>query len=298
VSTIVVTGATGLLGTHTLASLHGRHEIHALVRTRPAQALPDVVYHERDLTQPWTADGLPGRVDAVCHLAQSTRMRDFPGQAADIFAVNLAATASLLEYARHARASHFVLASTGGLYGVSEAAITEDTPLNPPPGHLGYYFQTKRSAELLASAYLDSLNVVVLRPFFMYGPGQHRDMLIPRLIASVRSGRPIAVRGASGTWLNPIYVDDAAAVLHGSLGLAGHQVVNVAGPQVVSIRYIAERIGNLLGVAPVIRMDAGEPDRIVSDIARTRTIASRDLIDVDTGIAMMVTRDHWSELVS
>jgi UDP-glucose 4-epimerase len=298
VSTIVVTGATGLLGMHALATLHDRHDIHAIVRTRPAQVLSDVVYHEHDFTKPWTADGLPAKVDAVCHLAQSSRMRDFPEHAADIFAVNLAATASLLDYARRAGASHFVLASTGGLYGVSDTAITEDTPLNPPPGHLDYYFQTKRSAELLASAYLGSLNIVVLRPFFMYGPGQHRDMLIPRLIASVRAGRPITVRGTVGTQLNPIYVDDAVAVLKGSLRLAGHQVVNVAGPQVVSVRHIADRIGSLLGVLPVIRTETGEPDHIVSDIARTRAIAARDLIDVDTGIAMMVTRDNRSELVS
>jgi UDP-glucose 4-epimerase len=288
VGKILLTGAAGLLGARAVATLCGRHEIHAIVRKRPADQLTDVVYHELDLSMRWSAAALPAKVDAVCHLAQSGHMRDFPEHASDIFMVNLAATASLLDYARRAGASHFVLASTGGLYGVSEAVITEDTPLNPPGGELGYYFETKRCAERLAAAYVNALNVIVLRPFFMYGPAQHADMLIPRLITHVRAGRPITLRGHSGTRLNPIYVDDAVAVLDSSLRLDGHQVVNVAGPQVTSIREIAERIAGLLGVDPVFQLETGKPDHIVSNIARMKEIVRRDLVDVHSGIATML----------
>jgi len=289
VSRIVLTGAAGLLGARALTTLHGQHEIHAVVRKRPAAPLAGVTYHELDLATNWSTESLPSRVDAVCHLAQSARMRDFPAQAPDIFAVNLAATASLLDYARRSGASHFVLASTGGLYGRHDGAITEETPLNPPGGELGYYFETKRCAELLAAAYVDRLNVIVLRPFFIYGPAQHDDMLIPRLIARVRAGQPITLRGQSGTRLNPIYVDDAVAVLEGTLGLDGHHVINVAGPQVSSIREISNRIAGLLGVDPVFQLEAGEPDHIVSSIARMKAIVDRDLVDVHSGIATMLS---------
>jgi UDP-glucose 4-epimerase len=287
-STIVLTGAGGLLGGRALASLHGDHEVHAIVRTAPIVRLAGVVYHELDLATPWSAATLPARVDAVCHLAQSGHWREFPARAADIFAVNLAATAALLDYARGAGASHFLLASTGGLYGASDAPITESTPLDPPGGELAYYFETKRCAELLAASYASILNVIVLRPFFMYGRAQRADMLIPRLIAKVRGGHTITLVGESGTCLNPIHVEDAVAVVEGSLRLEGHQVVNMAGPQVSSIRHIVDRIAGILGIQPIFHIEHGKPDRIVADIARMKEIVRRDLVDIDAGIATVL----------
>ena len=59
---------------------------------------------------------LPSHIDGVLHLAQSHAYRDFPAGAVDMFRVNVASTASLLEYARRAGASRFYLASTGSVY--------------------------------------------------------------------------------------------------------------------------------------------------------------------------------------
>lgn len=287
-SRIVLTGATGLLGTRALTLLRERHEIHAIVRSLPATPLDGVEYHEKDLSQPWTTNGLPEKVDAVFHLAQSRSFRDFPENALETYWVNTGATAILLDYAARAGAQRFVLASTGGLYGPCERPITEDTSLSPPSGPLSHYFNTKLSAEVLTGAYSKICNVTILRPFFIYGRGQAGDKLVPRLVASVSNGAPIHLVGENGMQINPVHVDDAASALLATLSLANSQTLNVAGPQPVTIREIAERIGSLIGRHPNFVVGEGNPERVVADVGRIQSVLGRPLISFDEGIRSML----------
>ena len=102
---ILVTGADGLLGRHVLETWRGSRDIHALVRRAPDRPIEGVSYIAMDLAGPLDFARLPARVDAVIHLAQSPHMRDFPDAASDIYAVNTASTAQLLDWARRAGAA-------------------------------------------------------------------------------------------------------------------------------------------------------------------------------------------------
>jgi UDP-glucose 4-epimerase len=59
---------------------------------------------------------LPQKLDAVIHLAQSYRFREFPAGAMSVTNVNVVATAHLLESAARKGVQHFICASTGGVY--------------------------------------------------------------------------------------------------------------------------------------------------------------------------------------
>ena len=113
---VLITGSSGHLGARALEMLRSQYEVHAIVRTKPSTAYPDVGYHEIDLSHDWSASTLPGQMDAVIHLAQSRNYRDFPAHALETFLVNTASTARLLDYACQKGARRFVLASTGGVY--------------------------------------------------------------------------------------------------------------------------------------------------------------------------------------
>lgn len=123
---ILVTGVTGHLGCRALDMLCPGNEVHALVRAIPASVRHGVSYHTVDLSAEWSTDTLPSRIDAVVHLAQSRRFREFPEQSVETFRINVASTATLLDYAWRAGATRFILASTGGLY--SPAASVIGTP--------------------------------------------------------------------------------------------------------------------------------------------------------------------------
>ena len=88
---VLLTGATGFLGTRLAARLQADHEVWALTRTKPA-ATGKVNWLVQDLAADrWTAE-LPARIDAVIHLAQSADYRNFPAAANEIFAVSAATT--------------------------------------------------------------------------------------------------------------------------------------------------------------------------------------------------------------
>lgn len=288
-SRILLTGATGLLGSRAVRLFREHHEVHAVVRSLPSVPLEGVTYHAVDLSRFWKSDHLPHAVDAVFHLAQSHNFREFPACALETYWVNGGATAILLDYAARAGAQRFILASTGGLYGTSINSITEETPLSPPDGPLCHYFNTKLGAEVLTGAYRAVFDVTILRPFFIYGPGQSKDKFMPRLVESVRNRTAIRLTGENGTLMNPVHVDDAARVLLETLTFARSQTLNIAGPQVVSVRQIAERIGDLVSMPPNLIVEPGEPQRLVADTHRLIRILGQNFTSFDDGIKSMLS---------
>jgi UDP-glucose 4-epimerase len=253
---VLVTGAGGFIGSRLVRAVEPSHEVFALVRR--TSALADhgarVEWIEHDLLMPPAAGMLPGEIDAVIHLAQSDRYRDFPGGAPDVFAVNVRATFELLEYALAAGASRFVFASTGGVYGYNYDRVLETHPVSP----LNFYLSSKYAAELMIANYRALLDTVVVRPFFVYGPGQSR-MLVPTLVEKVTTGTPVQIDGNPGLTINPIYVDDAVAAIAGALSSRGSGLFNLAGDESVTITALVDLIGELSGVEPIVEHRDNDP---------------------------------------
>ena len=196
-----------------------------------------------------------------------------------MFAVNVNATAKLLEAARCTGVETFVLASTGGVYRPAEHALAETEPLHPPAQ---FYPATKLAAEYLARAYGDTMNVLVLRLFFVYGRGQDRSMLMPRLVDSIAAGRPVSLRPPDGLRMTPTHVDDAVAAIRASLSCPT-DTINIAGPEVVAMRTIAETIGTKLGVTPVFEQVDGSGDYI-ADTTKMRSLLGPPTIGFEMGV--------------
>jgi nucleoside-diphosphate-sugar epimerase len=81
----------------------------------------------------------------------------------------------------------FIYTSSGGIYGNGNEPFLENTPI-VPFGDLGYYLGSKACGEILVQSYANIFQVNVVRPFFLYGPTQKRDMLIPRLFDNIAKG--------------------------------------------------------------------------------------------------------------
>jgi UDP-glucose 4-epimerase len=275
---VLVTGATGLIGSRVLARLGPDNEVFAVTR-RDGPALEGVEWIRQDLSQPLDVPALPGAVDVVAHLAQSERYRDFPDGAMDLFAVNVQSTAALLEYARGAGARAFVLASTGGSYAPSPERIPEDAPLMTP----GPYFRSKRMAELLVENYASEFGGATLRFFFVYGPGGKR--LVAELANKILAGEDIVIEGDPGLAMNPIYVDDAAAAVEAALGLTEQAIINVAGNEVIRIRGLVERLAEAIGREVRISPGGAAPGDLVADTSLMRSVLGiRPSVDLDRGL--------------
>jgi nucleoside-diphosphate-sugar epimerase len=289
---ILVTGATGFVGARLINVLANEHEIFALGRRRGAAASREVHWLMQDLAETHWSVALPSKIDAVVHLAQSLHFREFPARAMDIYAVSAGTTMRLLDWALDAGARNFVLGSTGGLYGASDEPVSENDPLPEQRNQLGFYFASKRAAELLAQQYTGQLNVAMLRFFFVYGAGQPAPMLLPRLVSSVREGAPVFLQGENGIRLNPVHVDDAVRAISSALGLAESRLINVAGPEVVTLRHVVEEIGLQVGRKPVFNVDKiARPNHLVADISRMTRVLGAPRISLKSGLAELIGSD-------
>ena len=283
---ILVTGATGFLGSRLVAHLARAHEIWAMTRCDPPREVPRMHWLRQDLAEDRWDVALPAQMDAVIHLAQSPHFRNFPEAAREVYAVAAGATMRLLDWSVRAGARHFILASTGGLYGSSDAPLRETDALPEMRSQLGFYFAAKRASELLATQYAGEINAIILRYFFVYGSGQAPQMLMPRLVANIRGGQPVYLHGEEGIRLNPIHVDDAVTSVERCLELTESRLFNVAGPQVASLRDIALAIGRRVGREPVFTVDATvRPNHLVADIRRMTSALGAPRIGIEAGVA-------------
>lgn len=288
---ILLTGATGFIGSRLLAKLVISHDIWALCRSIPKQPYPRVTWIRHDLSQMSLPDKLPTSVDAVIHLAQSPHYREFPEQACDVFAIGANATIQLLDWARRSGARQFIFASTGGLYGWSDRPVRETDSLIDDDSSLGFYFAVKRSGEILTRCYSNYFNTVILRLFFVYGSGQRHVMLIPRLVDSVREGRPISLQGQEGIQINPVHVSDTVAAIERCLVLTGSHIINIAGPRPLFLCQIADLIGQHVGHQPMFTIDnTKQPLHLVADIGRMSSLLLPPIIDPAEGIAELCSK--------
>src|SRR5947207_14867510 len=128
---VLVTGASGFIGSRFVHRLTEEgHDVFCVRRDDAGRSTSgtDVFW---DLESPVTPRDLPDRIDAVAHRAQARHYREFPDDAPEVFRVNVAATAALLEYGRQARASVVCLIASGTVYEPYDGAVSGDVPVGP-----------------------------------------------------------------------------------------------------------------------------------------------------------------------
>jgi UDP-glucose 4-epimerase len=268
---VLVTGASGLLGRVVCqqlldqsASVTAISHISPLPETNSIRSIPI------DLSSNWSTEQLPLEINTIIHLAQSRKFRDFPNNALDVFNVNVSSTAKLLDYAMMSGVSQFIFASSGGVYGNGSHAFNENSSV-VEPGQLNFYLGSKTSGEIFVQSYSSVFQVIVIRPFFIYGFGQNRSMLIPRLFDSIGLGRPIKLQDQDGIRINPVHVEDASAAILAAMDTTESATYNIAGPDVLSIRQIADSMSQYLGKASIYEYDSGMAHDLIADISLMRS---------------------------
>jgi UDP-glucose 4-epimerase len=269
--TVFVIGGAGFVGRHLVQHLVS-HRARVLATCRPGSEPPTITGVEWlacDLTSDDIADRWPKQYDSLIYLAQSSRWRDFPAGSADIFRINLGALHSAAEHARMIGAKRFIHFSTGTVYSQTREPAREEEPIRPEATR-SFYACTKLAAELLLQPYSQFFGVAQLRLFMPYGEGQNDRMLLPSIVAKVRGGVPVDLHGPDGLRCNPVAIADVVETTRRCLDLSDSQTLNVAGPEVLSLRQIAETIGTAVGKPARFQVRSESPPVIVGDTTRLR----------------------------
>jgi nucleoside-diphosphate-sugar epimerase len=268
---IVLTGCSGFVGAALAPRLlSAGHELLCVCRPESSAAFGQSI--SWDSSRPADLSGFPNGADAVVHLAQSRSYRLFPTDSGEMFAVNVAMTMALLQWSAQVGVKHFCLVSSGAVYEPFCGLLKEDATV-APRGFLG---ATKLASEVLARPFSGLFSLNVLRLFFPYGPGQ-RNRLIPELVRRVREGRPVQLAGHSdGIRLAPTFIDDVVEVILASFGSSWTGTLNVAAPELLSIRGIANIIGRQLQIEPRFETVSTPAVDIVPDLTLLRSRFSLD----------------------
>lgn len=280
----IITGSTGLIGSFLLGKLLSKSlDIYCLGRQDNINS--DITSINVDLSKNWATKTLPSKINNIIYLAQSEYFRDFPDKANEIFSVNTSSVLHLLEYARKAGVTNFIYASSGGVYSPSNLALSENFPL-APEGKLGFYLSTKFCTETILANYRPFMNIVILRFFFVYGPGQKSHMLIPRLIQKIRNSEPVTLQGKTGIKINPIFVDDAANAIYKAMNIQKSTIINVAGPDILSISEICEIIGSTLKISPLYKQEKVKGNHLIADISNMKELLGSPNTHFNQGLEM------------
>jgi UDP-glucose 4-epimerase len=167
VSNVLVTGASGFIGSAVVAALaRDGHKVRAAVR-RAQLSFPagvEVAQHP-DLSEPFDWRPLLAGIDQVVHLAGIAHSRGIDPARHD--RVNRAATARLAAAAAQAGVGHFVFVSSirAQCGPAADHALTE----RDPPAPIDAYGASKLAAEEAVRA--SGVPFTILRPVALYGAG-------------------------------------------------------------------------------------------------------------------------------
>ena len=92
---------------------------------------------------------------------------------------------------------------------------------------------------------------------------QHEKMLIPNLVNRVKDNIQIDLQGTDGLVINPTAISDVVETLERCLGIGKSITLNVAGPEMLSLRQIGEQIGLVLNKKPVFNCRSSETAPII-----------------------------------
>lgn len=228
---ILVTGATGLIGTRLLPRLSlAGYECVALLREGRTIS-PDINMVNGDILDSATlANALKG-VTAVIHLAAVFRSQDTDL----IWKTNLEGTQNLIaavkEFAPDAR---FILASTSHVYDANNPHPGRETD-STNPDHAYPASKIAAEKELMESA----LNWTVLRFPFVYGDGDGHLEMLPKHVA--------AAKWHPAMKISTIHHQDIATAMELALqGTMNKRICNITDDAALSIYELLQITGNTM----------------------------------------------------
>ncbi len=293
---ILVTGGAGFIGSNLIRLLlaERRHvEVTnldlltyagTLENLSDIQADPRYTFVRGDICDGALVRKLMAGKEAVLHLAAESHVDRSIADPNPFVRTNVLGTQRLLDEARDAGVSRFLLVSTDEVYGELpwmdpenrtpvRLRFTEASPLNPRSP----YSASKAAGDLLALSYHTTfhLDVVVVRGSNNYGPRQHPEKLIPLMATLAMEGKKLPVYGDGLNVRDWIFVEDFCRGILAALeqGCAG-EIYNFGGDSertnLQVVRGILANLGRSEELISFVPDRPGHDRRYAMDFSKAR----------------------------
>ena len=268
--TLCLTGATGLIGSYLIDCLMAADidlRIICLVRDEARARSQFSLWREDRRLVFGTADlrqktELEGRVDYLIHAASPTGPYQYSVNPVATMDTNYIGTKQLLDLASE-KGAKFMFVSSSEVYGKNDTPSLKET-------NYGYidildtracYNESKRAAETLCVCYAKEkeIKVVIPRLSRVYGPTMKLtdSKAMSQFLVNAASGRNIVLKSEGTQQFNYTYVGDVARALVILLTHDNAEVAyNIANPELVPLRQIAEKLAALSNARVVFDLPA------------------------------------------
>jgi dTDP-glucose 4,6-dehydratase len=285
VSTAVVTGGAGFLGSHLCEYLLAREWRVICLDNLDTGSLMNVKHLREDRFEFRYHNcvdfiDVDEPVDAVFHLASPASPVDYLRLPLHTLKVGSYGTHNALGLAKFKRA-RFLLASTSEVYGDPEVHPQREEYWGNvnPVGPRGVYDEAKRYSEALTMAYhrQQGVDTHIVRIFNTYGPRmrQHDGRAIPNFIRQALEGKPITIFGDGSQTRSFCFVDDLIEGIFRLTMSDYHMPVNIGNPNEMTLLDLAEVIQRMTGTTSELVYEGlpeDDPKVRQPDITRAREI--------------------------
>ena len=314
-TSVLVTGVAGFIGSHVARALLGRGEtvigvdnfsdyydpVLKFARLKPLREMAGFTFLEADVSDREAMQGLTDRhgdIDRIVHLAAQPGIRHSKVDPYIYIQTNLMGQVVLLELARRLgpQLRHLVYASSSSVYGGNrKIPFAVNDPVDRP---VSLYAATKRADELMTETYVHQygLKATGLRYFTVYGPWGRPDMSPYIFARAIHEGRTIDLYHHGKVRRDFSYIDD---IVSGTLAAldrppesAGHRLYNLGASRSEEILHVIALFEQALCRKAVIELKPGEPgdmQETAADIeSSVRDLGWSPQVTVDRGIPLFV----------
>lgn len=274
---ITLTGAAGFIGSHTCKALLDQgHEVYGIDNFDPfydrsvkeenlhfLRSQSNFHFFEADIRKASSLKDLP-KTDVLIHLAAKAGVLPSTKDPGGYVDTNVVGTMNLLEWMRENDMKKLLFASSSSVYGNNKKIPFEEDDFVGEP--ISPYAFTKRSCELMNHSYhhLYQMDILNLRFFTVYGPGQRPDLAIHKFIKRIDEGIIIDMYGDGTTARDYTFVEDTVSGILGALDYVVkhenvYEIINLGNNQPVKLKELIDAIAKVVGKEPQINQMPKQP---------------------------------------
>lgn len=284
---IIVTGSEGFVGKELISQCTelGIGVLGIDIKEKPSQKYE---YIPVDIRSAKFGGYIRGKYDALVHLAAISRDTDCRGRAYECFDVNVMGTLGLIRTLSKKNIKQFIFASSEWVYNKTDEnkVIDEETYIDITKLDSEYGLSKIVSESSLRQVFSQGYcPVTILRFGIMYGPRRNNLSAVESIFLGVAKKEKIVV-GSLKSGRCYLHIKDAVGAIKNSIGIAGFNIVNVAGDRLITLGEIIETSKKILSKNP--RVVEKDPNRVsvrrISNKKAKKLLKWRPRIDLKRGL--------------
>ena len=262
---ILVTGASGFIGSHLMKYLSKNYKVHGLSSSKKSQNIFQILLSDK---QKLVKHMKKNKYDVVVHLAASLE-ESVP---LDMFIKNCVSTANILECCTKTNVEKVIFSSSQLVYGKSEyLPIDEDHPKNP----ISNYAISKLICEEICKMYHNTygLTIQILRFSSVYGIGQSQKYIIPTMMIKSINSKNIEIHHYKNglQLMDFVHVKDVCkSILLACKSKSKFGIYNIASGKPITANDIADKISKIIQLHTISARIDRETNHLFYDISKAQ----------------------------